>query len=42
MKEREAAILRFREPGIITSREVITAGYDTIFDQLERVHLYNQ
>ena len=42
MTKRVAASLKFSSPAIITSREVIIATYDAIFDHLERTHLYNE
>ena len=41
LTKRDAAILKFSAPALITSREVIIARYDTILHQSERAHLYN-
>ena len=37
----QAAILKVSAPAIITSREVIIAGYDAILDQSDQQNLYN-
>ena len=37
----KAAILKVSAPAMITSREVIIAGYDTIVDQSDQQNLYN-
>ena len=39
LTKRDAAILKFSAPALITSREVIIARYDTILHQSERARI---
>ena len=41
LTKREAAILKFSAPAILTSHEVIIARYDAVLDPSESAHFYN-